>query len=79
MSRSLGLAVNRSSYVSSINMVVVPPAAVIVTENLPPGTSTVCKRGQTRESASSYTWIKCLLLLPLGIIPDINPFSADAD
>nr|ACY66590.1 hypothetical protein [Scylla paramamosain] len=50
------------------------PAVLVTTETLPPGTCTVCRKGKIKDSASCCTWITCLLLLPLGIIPGIIAF-----
>ncbi|ROT76326.1 putative histone-lysine N-methyltransferase PRDM7, partial [Penaeus vannamei] len=57
----------------------VPPQAgqtVIVVDNatLRPGTCVVCRKGQMKESASQWTWVACLLLLPLGVVPGIIAF-----
>ncbi|XP_064080330.1 uncharacterized protein LOC135197209 [Macrobrachium nipponense] len=60
--------------------VIVPPAApavsnvVVEMSHLPPGTCTVCRKGQIKDSASCCTWFWCCLLLPLGILPGIIAF-----
>ncbi|KAL7647128.1 UNVERIFIED_CONTAM: hypothetical protein RMT77_002386 [Armadillidium vulgare] len=35
---------------------------------------TVCNRGDIKDSASFWTWVACLLLLPFGILPGILAF-----
>ncbi|XP_047499695.1 uncharacterized protein LOC125046100 [Penaeus chinensis] len=50
-----------------------PGQTMIIVDNatLRPGTCVVCRKGQMKESASQWTWVACLLLLPIGILPGI--------
>ncbi|XP_042866466.1 uncharacterized protein LOC122249558 [Penaeus japonicus] len=49
---------------------------VIIVDNakLRPGTCVVCRKGKIKERASLWTWVACLLLLPLGVLPGILAF-----
>jgi len=48
---------------------------VQMSENhLKPGVCTVCRKGKIKSHRTWCTWIMCLVLLPLGILPGIIAF-----
>lgn len=62
-----------------------PPTQVVVTQSppvnvmvggamLPPGVCSVCRVGKIKDTASCCTWLWCLLLLPVGILPGLLVF-----
>ncbi|KAA0185612.1 hypothetical protein HAZT_HAZT009496 [Hyalella azteca] len=74
-SPNLRLRTNMSAQPAQVSQVTVNMNAVNMTEtHLAPGVCTVCRRGKIENSASCCTWVMCLLLLPLGIIPGIIAF-----